>query len=74
MRCAFTELLAGGAHWRESGEAALAEGRPREGILKRLFLSKHGKYCHNGGMAFAHHHGVGLPGSMTVIMAPPAVA
>jgi hypothetical protein len=20
------------------------------------------KYCHNGGMAFAHHHGVGLPG------------
>src|SRR2546426_123395 len=20
-------------------------------------------YCHNGGMAFAHHHGVGAPGS-----------
>jgi hypothetical protein len=20
------------------------------------------KYCHNGGLAFAHHHGVGLPG------------
>jgi hypothetical protein len=20
------------------------------------------KYCHNGGIAFAHHHGVGLPG------------
>jgi hypothetical protein len=23
-------------------------------------LSKPEKYCHNGGMAFAHHHGAGL--------------
>jgi hypothetical protein len=28
------------------------------------------KYCHKGGMAFAHHHGVGLPGSTVAIMAP----
>jgi hypothetical protein len=26
------------------------------------FFSSGEKYCHNGGMAFAHHHGVGLPG------------
>jgi hypothetical protein len=25
-------------------------------------FSRRKKYCHNGGMAFAHHHGVGLPG------------
>jgi len=25
-------------------------------------LPHHDKYCHNGGMAFAHHHGVGSPG------------
>jgi hypothetical protein len=24
--------------------------------------SRRAKYCPNGGMAFAHHHGVGLPG------------
>jgi hypothetical protein len=28
------------------------------------------KYCHNGGMAFAHHHGVGFTGSTMAIMAP----
>jgi hypothetical protein len=34
-------------------------------------FSRREKYCHNGGIAFAHHHGVGLPGgSTTAIMAP----
>jgi hypothetical protein len=33
-------------------------------------LPPHLKYCHNGGMRFAFHHGVGLPGSVKAIMAP----
>jgi hypothetical protein len=28
----------------------------------RPFLGSRAKYCHNGAMAFAHHHSVGLPG------------
>jgi hypothetical protein len=26
------------------------------------YFCRRDKYCHNGGMAFAHYHGVGLPG------------
>jgi hypothetical protein len=50
---------------------------PRSGALSLTpcrRIRPHGgreKYCHNGGMAFAHHHGGGLPGGPKMaIMAP----
>ena len=53
-----------------------AELRPNAEIAEEMgvgctnsFLTRD-KYCHNGGMAFAHHHGVGFTGSTMAIMAP----
>jgi hypothetical protein len=45
------------------------EGGSR-GSLGLVFSAYHDEYCHNGGMAFAHHHGVGLHGSTMAIMVP----
>jgi hypothetical protein len=33
------------------------------GCLRSLFFYRREKYCHDGGMALVHHHGVGEPGS-----------
>jgi hypothetical protein len=53
-----------------------AELRPNAEIAEEMgvgctnsFLTRD-KYCHNGGMAFAQHHGVGFTGSTMAIMAP----
>jgi hypothetical protein len=53
--------------WRTAPGADALGGRDE---LDCLSVSRREKYCHNEGMAFAHHHGVGLPGSTTAIMAP----
>jgi hypothetical protein len=41
---------------RAGKEQSAPDRRARPPVL----LSKPEKYCHNGGMGFAHHHGAGL--------------
>jgi hypothetical protein len=44
------------------GPAGIRGPRPLGAAMVSFCFAHPRKYCHNGGMAFAHHHGVGLPG------------